>query len=525
MAAADLSQSDAVEVVPNRLYWVTLRPGASLPANTARSHYFCTDKTIVYEAFFSDFGPLNLGATFRYCKLLDGMLNDPALRAKRIIHYCSSEPQKRSNAAYLVCSYLVIVHRRSADQVFAPFIFANPPLMPYRDASCNPNSVFHLTVLDCLQGLEMSSQLKLFDWERFNVESYEFFEKEQNGYLSWILPGKMLAFAGPSSTNRDEEGFPTWTPEDYVPLFKDAGIGLVVRLNRKVYDKRRFIDNGLKHVDLYFGDGTCPSRDIISKFLHITEAERGPVAVHCKAGLGRTGTLIGLYAMKHLRFPARAFIGWNRICRPGSILGPQQQFLCDMQTVMFQAGAAANGQPSSGLTSQDDLLTQGMGRLQVRDLTQEEMREDVGQGEHLRQAKRASTMAPADRAANGHNGMSMHAASAPGFYPEGRNGMMQPGGYPPEAGHNGMGMRHDGYPPEGLNGNGPIRRPEWPGASASGGDTEGWMPPQPNSRSGGYADAPRHTTAEEGFAPPRAGPPLRNAMSGSCGEDQRGWRQ
>lgn len=28
---------------------------------------------------------------------------------------------------------------------------------------------------------------------------------------------------------------------------------------------------------------------------------------------------------------------WNRICRPGSILGPQQQFLCDMQQDMWQA--------------------------------------------------------------------------------------------------------------------------------------------------------------------------------------------
>eukprot|EP00971_Amphidinium_carterae_P058713 1160995-Amphidinium_carterae.2 len=44
----------------------------------------------------------------------------------------------------------------------------------------------------------------------------------------------------------------------------------------------------------------------------------GGVAVHCKAGLGRTCTLIGLYAMKHYQFPARPWIGWNRLCRPGA---------------------------------------------------------------------------------------------------------------------------------------------------------------------------------------------------------------
>lgn len=53
------------------------------------------------------------------------------------------------------------------------------------------------------------------------------------------------------------------------------------------------------------------------------------MAVHCKAGLGRTGCLIASYAMKHYKFPAAFFIGWIRICRPGSILGPQQHFLIE----------------------------------------------------------------------------------------------------------------------------------------------------------------------------------------------------
>ena len=80
----------------------------------------------------------------------------------------------------------------------------------------------------------------------------------------------------------------------------------------------------MRHSDLYFLDGSTPPEKIINDFLRITENEPGAIAVHCKAGLGRTGSLIGCYAMKHYKFPAAPFIGWIRLARPGSILGPQQ---------------------------------------------------------------------------------------------------------------------------------------------------------------------------------------------------------
>lgn len=45
------------------------------------------------------------------------------------------------------------------------------------------------------------------------------------------------------------------------------------------------------------------------------------------AGLGRTGSLIGAYIMKHHRFTALETIAWLRLCRPGSVIGHQQQWL------------------------------------------------------------------------------------------------------------------------------------------------------------------------------------------------------
>lgn len=126
-----------------------------------------------------------------------------------------------------------------------------------------------------------------------------------------------------------------FTPADYVPVFKKLGVTMVIRLNNHTYDANGFIKEGIKHHDLIFPDGTPPPLDVVDKFLEIVEKEPGAVAVHCKAGLGRTGSLIACYSMKHYRFPAADFIAWIRIARPGSILGPQQHFLIEIEKKMF----------------------------------------------------------------------------------------------------------------------------------------------------------------------------------------------
>lgn len=47
---------------------------------------------------------------------------------------------------------------------------------------------------------------------------------------------------------------------------------------------------------MYFDDGTNPTDEIVRQFIYLVEEwiSRGKkIAVHCKAGLGRTGVLIG----------------------------------------------------------------------------------------------------------------------------------------------------------------------------------------------------------------------------------------
>ena len=95
-------------------------------------------------------------------------------------------------------------------------------------------------------------------------------------------------------------------------------------------------------MDQVFEDCSVPPSNIVDSFLRLAEGLKpgAVMAVHCLAGLGRTGTLIALYIMKHFGFTANEAMGWLRICRPGSIIGPQQQFLVDQEDHMHRLGAA-----------------------------------------------------------------------------------------------------------------------------------------------------------------------------------------
>ncbi|CAD7951456.1 unnamed protein product [Amoebophrya sp. A120] len=299
---------------------------------------FDTDLDICYQPFAKDFGPLNLAVIWRYCRLMEQVMD---MDTKTITHECdTSDLIRLTNSVFLISSYCIVKEGATAKQMHDKFRHLSGNFVPYRDAS-SCASLWDLDMLSALEGLELGVKFGWFDFKTFDADEYEHFEKVESGDLNWILPGKIIAFATPQNRARDMDGYTCWTPESYLPLWKKWNVGLVVRLNKAtVYDREKFIKNGVKHLDLYFNDGGLPPIEHIHQFLHAVENEPGAVAVHCKAGLGRTGTLIGAYMMKHYKIPAKVFISWNRLVRPGSVLGPQQQFLCDIEQSMHQMHSA-----------------------------------------------------------------------------------------------------------------------------------------------------------------------------------------
>ena len=220
--------------------------------------------------------------------------------------------------------------------------------MPFRDAGYS-QADYSLTIQDVVYGVWKAREEGLVGLKDFSLEEYEKYERVDMGDFNWITPN-FLAFASPqhqpthviqpdeplhaqlprslSALQRDKS-LPT-PFKNVLTHFGERGIGLVVRLNSELYSPSYFTALGIKHLDMIFDDGTCPPLNLVRKFVnlaHNTIAKRKGIAVHCKAGLGRTGCLIGAYLIYRHGFTANEIIAFMRFMRPGMVVGPQQHWL------------------------------------------------------------------------------------------------------------------------------------------------------------------------------------------------------
>jgi len=185
---------------------------------------------LVYQPFFEDFGPLNLGQTHCFCVELDKLVTHQDYKKAKIYHYCGENPKKKANAAYLMGAYQIIALKKTAKDAWKPF--AKESFPDFRDAMKGV-STYKCTVLHCLEGLEWAIKLGWYNSATFNVSEYQYYERVENGDLNWVIPGKFIAFSTPVDTPQDF----SFSPDYYVPIFKKFGVTMVIRLNTKEYDR------------------------------------------------------------------------------------------------------------------------------------------------------------------------------------------------------------------------------------------------------------------------------------------------
>ena len=95
--------------------------------------------------------------------------------------------------------------------------------------------------------------------------------------------------------------------------------------------------------------------------------------------------------MKHYGFPPAAFIGWIRIARPGSILGPQQQYLLNMDKKMMEIGGEENRKKLFAKVMSSKMAYEEVATEQTYNQEEAKVQAegDIGQGERLGAAKAA----------------------------------------------------------------------------------------------------------------------------------------
>ena len=133
--------------------------------------------------------------------------------------------------------------------------------------------------------------------------------------FEWVLPGKIAAMARPYDLRTELE------------FLKDQQIEVIVTLTERPLNKALLEEFGYEYKHLPVQDFQAPDLGQIEDFVSTVRRsirKRRPVAVHCGAGRGRTGTMIACYLVSRGRTAAAALEEVRKL-RPGSVETGEQE--------------------------------------------------------------------------------------------------------------------------------------------------------------------------------------------------------
>jgi cell division cycle 14 len=298
-----------------------------------------------YRPHGDDFGPLNLASIVDFIRALEKEFSDyPDCK----IVFCVDEGRRvLTNAVFLLGAYMILKLHMQPAQVAAHFQWLDPSqVAPYRDATFHKPD-FSLRLIDCWRGLARGKdhgwvqyEAEGYMWGAVDVDEYRHYDHPANGDVHQIIPGELIALPSPEEMAGDfcdgPDGRRAFSPAYIADLLRDMDVQTLVRLGPARYDASPMAARGIRVIDIPCPENCRPPDAAVAAFVRAVGAAAGAVAVHCATGRAQTGALAALHLMRAHGFTAREAMGWVRIMRPGSVVGEQQHFLCDVGDALIR---------------------------------------------------------------------------------------------------------------------------------------------------------------------------------------------
>jgi|TARA_B000000475_G_scaffold227990_1_gene192626 cell division cycle 14 len=284
-------------------------------------YYFSSDYHEDENYLGIENGPPNISIIYNFCNLLDSKVKHLNLNNRDIYYYIYIDDKSLYllNAVFLISSYLIFKLNNNIQKlirILSECEILNDHPTQYKDC-VGYFGGYQSNLIDCLETLYFVKNKNYFILNKFNNKFYEYCNDLYYRDFNIIL-SKMIAMRSPKNNNE---------LNNMIHILKKNNIKLLIRLNNDYTYNESLLSNNLDVSNLFFEDSKIPSINIIIKFIKLIDEYNEMIAIHCKAGLGRTGILICIWLIYKLNFKPEYAISWLRIYRPGSIHGYQGYFI------------------------------------------------------------------------------------------------------------------------------------------------------------------------------------------------------